>query len=219
MSFINKVKKLSGKDTEKKTVLLPSPDELRMQAVEAIAVRNENKENAHREECTPSQVRKFEPLAKYMLERACQEIRETVSIAGITEVEFNCVVNDYFGDGTSGYVGSMSNRGIYIYVRRQMSYLHKKYTFQSEREQLDFFYWFAKWFVEQFREMGCDCDVRTPSYVRARTGMPGWNEEMTTFTFRVSWADASFADAMKKINDPSQVEALRQGVPIEDIVA
>lgn len=56
-----------------------------------------------------------------------------------------------------------------------------------------------------------------PMFVPA--GMPGWNEEMTTFTFRVSWADASFADAMKKINDPSQVEALRQGVPIEDIVA
>lgn len=104
-----------------------------------------------------------------------------------------------------------------VRIGKKLTVRDVAYSFVEELHAWEYFYWLVEWTKEKLEERGFEVKAKA-YYTRANPDSP-WNDGMDYITYIVSWGDADFMENAKKLNDPSQVEAFKSGVPLADILA
>lgn len=106
-----------------------------------------------------------------------------------------------------------------LHIEKKMRIEDVEYEFSRELHEWQYFYMLVDWISEKLREKGFSVVPKTNWRSTAGEIPEGWDGEMTSITFIVGWADPELEEHISKLNDLSQADAYKAGVPIEDIVA
>lgn len=184
--------------------------EFRAATARAIAAHNEMKLDArlHRDQ----QLFDFLlPISEYFLKRITAGAFEAAQNKAV-EVEMSICCK---ADSRSSFYYFEDRKTLSLTIAPKLAVNDVTYEFDSEKSQWQYFYQLVGWLGSELEGKGL---TLSPITMYGRCHDDGWNDAMDAVSLRLRWGDDVFADAVKKFDDSSQVDAYLAGVPIEDIV-
>lgn len=193
-------------------------ESLQMATLESIAAHNAMKEEAQ-SHVDEELVKLLMPFSDFFANSVVQATERCASNKH-TELELSLRCLDWAEHdplkGESYY--SDDDRGdAAIRIGKTLTVRDVVYSFSEELHAWEYFYWLVGWIKEKLEERGFVVTGKR-YYTMAHPDSP-WSDEMDYIKYSVLWGDADFAENAKKLNDPSQVEAFKSGVPLADILA